>query len=118
MFCEKWGTEEVCEQGRGQSCALPVTLIREADGCTETVGVGRLGEGGEGRRWDGNSTGRRKRKESLPGGGKGGSGHCISAGFAVMLLRPGDDCKAGCGETARAASGREHGGLGLGRGSV
>ena len=79
---------------------------------------GKEARAAEGRRRDGNSAGRRKRKESLPGGGKGGSGHCISAGFAVMLLRPGDDDKAGCGETARAASGREHGGLGLGRGSV
>lgn len=94
----KWGTEEVCEQGRGQSYALPVTLMGRPWGWVDS---GKEGGGAEGRRRDGNRAGRRERKESLPGGGKGGSGHCISAGFAVMLLRSGDDDKAGCGQTTR-----------------
>ena len=53
----KWGTEEVCEQGCGQSYALPVTLIGEADGYTETLEVGQLREGGRGAPMAGYGTG-------------------------------------------------------------
>lgn len=50
----------------------------------------------EGPRWP--ATGREQRQqkemeESLPGGGKGGFGHCISSGLAFMLLRLWDDIK-------------------------
>ena len=64
----KWGTEEVCEQGCGQSCALPVTLIGEADGYTETlewVDSEEEARGTEGRRRDGSSASRRKRKRAF-----------------------------------------------------